>query len=453
MKPTNDVTANVRQAEDGIVAGRETASASFIGKPSLPTTITGGHSSRATDGSFWPGAPPVSTIDGMPSDVLAATLVAPGRLELRRFPYPDRLEAGAVLLRMLASGICGTDKHTFLGETEQYAGTDHASTTPFPIIQGHENVGLVEAIGDGGAAAFDGSPLAVGDRVVPAPNRACGRCHYCQNDFPYYFCRRLENYGNSLTSDEPPHLFGGWAELLYIKPDTPLFRVPDRLPTDVAVLTELFAVTHSLDLVRAMPRPGGFGHGDSVAVVGAGPVGLVHAAKARLMGASTVVAIDPAARRAQLTTELGATDFLAAPASDPLVVEQVRDLTRGQGVDVVVDATGHPASFGPALELLRDGGTLVEVGAFVDLGPVPVNPAGILGRNLTIVGVAGEDARAYDRTLAMLDKHHEWVPFHRAVTHWFPVEEAASAMEVALAGGDAMKVVIGPADDLGSAAR
>ena len=83
------------------------------------------------------------SLPGMPSDVLAATLLAPGRLELRHYPYPEQLEPGAVLLRMLASGICGTDKHTFRGETQQYAGTDHASSTPFPIIQGHENVGVV----------------------------------------------------------------------------------------------------------------------------------------------------------------------------------------------------------------------------------------------------------------------------------------------------------------------
>ena len=105
----------------------------------------------------------------MAADVLAATLLAPGQLELQRFPYPETLEPGAVLLKMLASGICGTDKHTFRGETQQYAGTDHASSTPFPIIQGHENVGVVTAIGDGGATAFDGTPLQVGDRVVPAP--------------------------------------------------------------------------------------------------------------------------------------------------------------------------------------------------------------------------------------------------------------------------------------------
>jgi len=377
-------------------------------------------------------------------NVLAATLIAPGRLELRRYPYPDRLEPGAVLLEMLASGICGTDKHTYRGETQQYAGTDHASSTPFPIIQGHENVGIVSDIGDGGATAFDGTPLAIGDRVVPAPNRACGTCEYCVADFPYYFCRRLENYGNSLTSAEAPHLFGGWAEYLYLRPGTPVFKVPEGLPTEVAVLTELFAVTHSLDLAAAMPRPGGFRPGDTVAVVGAGPIGIVHAAKARLMGASAVIAIDPFEARLSLTVELGATHSLVARADDREVLDFVRHVTGGRGVDVVVDGTGYPASFGPSLELLRDGGTLLEVGAFVDLGTVPVNPATILGRNLSIVGVAGEDARAYDRTLAMLAEHHHHVPFERAVTHTFPLEQAEQAMQTALAADTAMKVVITP---------
>ena len=345
---------------------------------------------------------------------------------------------------MLASGICGTDKHTYRGETQQYAGTDHASSTPFPIIQGHENLGEVVAIGDGGATAFDGSPLGVGDRVVPAPNRACGQCAYCRGDFPYYFCRRLENYGNSLTSAEPPYLFGGWAEYLYIRPRTPIFKVPAGLPDRVAVLTEVFAVTHSLDLVRAMPRPGGFQEGDTVAVVGAGPIGIAHAAKARLMGASMVIAIDPYRHRVEVTGELGATDLIVATADDPSLLDRVRDLTSGRGVDVVVDATGHPISFGPSLDVLRDGGTLVEVGAFVDLGTVPINPAAILGRNLTIVGVAGEDARAYDRTLAMLAERHEQVPFHKAVTHQFPLEDAELAMQTALSADTAIKVLIIP---------
>jgi L-iditol 2-dehydrogenase len=378
----------------------------------------------------------------MPDSVLAATLVAPFDLRVERYPYPAEVEPGAVLLRMLASGICGTDKHTFRGETEQYAGTDHARSTPFPIIQGHENVGVIVKIGAGGAAAFDGTPLAVGDRVVPAPNRACGRCRYCTGGFPYYFCRELENYGNSLSSARPPHLFGGWAEYLYVLPRTPVFKVPDELPTEVAVLTELFAVTHSLDLAARMPRPGGYRVGDTVVVIGVGPVGLVHVAKAALTGAGSVIGVDRDVARLHIAADLGATDCIVATEPDEIEA-RVREVAP-DGADVVVDATGHPASFGPAMGLLRDGGTLLEVGAFVDLGPVPVNPADVLGRNLTIVGVAGEDARSYDSTLRLLAEHHGNVPFHRAVTHTYPIERAAEAMQTALGAGDAMKVVIVP---------
>jgi threonine dehydrogenase-like Zn-dependent dehydrogenase len=377
------------------------------------------------------------------TEVLAATLLAPGELELRSYPYPSRLEPGAVLLRMLVSGICGTDKHTFRGETEQYAGTDHARSTPFPIIQGHENVGVVAEVGPGGAVAYDGTPLRAGDRVVPAPNRPCGACASCLSGFPYYLCQRLENYGNSLTSARPPHLFGGWGEYLYLLPGTPIFRVPDELPVEVAVLTELFAVTHSLEAAARLPRPAGFVPGDGVAVLGVGPVGVVHAAKAALMGAGRVIAVDRHSLRLDLAADLGATDCVLAGGDGAETAARIRELTRG-GADVVVDASGFPETFIPSVEALRDGGTLIEVGAFVDLGPVPFNPAVLCGRNLTLLGVGGEDARAYAGTLALLVRHHERVPFARLVTHRFPLADAAEAMRVALEARAAMKVVVEP---------
>jgi threonine dehydrogenase-like Zn-dependent dehydrogenase len=378
----------------------------------------------------------------MAETVLAAELVGPGRLELTRYPRPEALEPGAVLLRMLASGICGTDKHTYRGETEQYAGTDHARSTPFPIIQGHENVGVVEALGPGGAVAWDGTPLEPGDRVVPAPNRPCGTCSFCARGFPYYLCRRLENYGNSLSSARPPHLFGGWAELMVLLPGTPVFRVPEGLPTRVAVLTELFSVTHSLDLAARMPRPGGFRAGDTVAVIGVGPLGLVHVAKAALLGAGRVIAVDPVPFRRELARGLGADE--AAGSADA-----VRQLTGGLGADVVVDASGHPDSFLPSVDAVRDGGTLVEVGAFVALGPRPFDPAVLCSRNLTLVGVGGEDARAYEPSLRLLARHHARLPLASAVTHVFVLPRAQEAMDVALDGTEAMKVVLAPDGGLG----
>ena len=373
------------------------------------------------------------------ASVRAATLLGPEQLEVRSYPYPDDLEHGAVLLRMLASGICGTDKHTFRGETEQYAGTEKARSTPYPIIQGHENVGVVAAIGAGGARARDGSPLAEGDRVVPAPNRACGECHMCARGFPYYLCRRLENYGNSLTSDDAPHLFGGWAEYLYLKPRTAVFRVPDGLPDDMAVLTEIFAVTHSLERAARLPSPAGFRPGSSVAVIGVGALGLAHAVKASLMGAGRIIAVDPSRRRLGLAARLAGAETLAA---GPAVAAAVGDLTAGEGVDVVVNATGFPGSFAQAVAMVRDGGLVIEVGAFVDMGEEAFNPAVLCGRNLTMLGIGGEDLLVYEGTLALLARHHAAVPFADMVSHRFGVQEAPAAMRTALDAEASAKVLI-----------
>jgi threonine dehydrogenase-like Zn-dependent dehydrogenase len=373
--------------------------------------------------------------------VRAATLVAPRHLEVREYPYPAELEAGAVLLRMLASGICGTDKHTYRGETEQYVGTDYERSTPFPIIQGHENVGVVAELGPGGALAFDGAPLAPGDRVIPAPNRACGVCHMCARGFPYYLCRKLENYGNSLTCALAPHLFGGWSEYLYLRPGTAMFRVPHELPDEVAVLTEIFAVTHSLERAAKLPRPAGFAPGDAVVVIGAGALGLAHAVKAALMGAGAVFVLDPSTRRRELAAHLA--DAVAFAPGDGATSE-VRERCRGEGADLVVNATGFPGTFAQSTQLVRDGGTIIEVGAFVDMGDEAFNPAEICGRSLTLLGVGGEDLQAYEGTLALLARHTRAIPFQDMVSHRFGLADAPQAMTIALDAEASAKVLIVP---------
>ena len=369
----------------------------------------------------------------MTPPVQAATLLAPHRIEVRDYPYPQTLEPGAVLLRMLASGICGTDKHTFRGEAVQYLGTDHERRTPFPIIQGHENVGVVAEVGPGGAWAADGTPLAAGDRVVPAPNRACGRCRMCARGFPYYLCRHLENYGNSLSCADPPHLFGGWSEFLYLRPGTAVFRVPEALPDDVAVLTEIFAVTHSLERAAALPRPNGLRPGDAVAVIGGGALGLAHAVKASLMGAGQVFVVEPSARRRALAERLA-----GAVAVGP------GEAAAATGADVVVNATGFPGAWAQALDIVRDGGTVIEVGAFVDMGTETVNPASVCGRNLCLLGVGGEDLAAYEGTLALLARHQASIPFADMVSHRFVLTDAPRAMALALDVDASAKVLITP---------
>jgi threonine dehydrogenase-like Zn-dependent dehydrogenase len=376
--------------------------------------------------------------------VRAAVMVGPGRIEIEEFPLPDP-EPGAVLMRVSLSGICGTDKHTFRGETSQYPGTEHAREISFPLICGHENVGVVASVG-GSVLDSVGRPLRVGDRIVPGANIACGECYFCRNGFRYYLCERLEDYGNSLSCARAPHLFGGWAEYMYLLPGTRIFTVPDDVPDEVAVLTEVMAVTHGLDsAVSILRTAGGPGFAHSVALIGLGPLGLCHLIKARIQGASELIAIDRLPGRLGSATTFGAT--LGIDAGTSTFEERRRtvfDRTGGRGADVVVDCSGVSATLPEALRLVRPGGVVVEAGAFVDVGTVNVNPAADLcTRDVTVIGVGGERAEDYPASLAMMAAHAGWIPFDRVVTHRRRIEDAADAVELSQRP-EAMKVVIDP---------
>jgi threonine dehydrogenase-like Zn-dependent dehydrogenase len=371
--------------------------------------------------------------------VRAAVMTAPGTIEVQRFPVPDP-KPGAVVMRVRLSGICGTDKHTFRGETIQYAGTTHERRLAYPLICGHENVGVVEAVG-GKVLAHDGTPLRPGDRIVPGANVPCGECWYCLNDEPYYLCEQLEDYGNSLNAARPPSLFGGWAELMYLLPGTPIFRVPDGLPDELAVLTEVMSVTHGVETAR---RIGGFEFGESVVVYGVGPLGLCHLVKSRLLGCGKLIAIDLFRSRLELASLLGATLTLDASVLDPeeLVARVVEHTARG--AEVVHDCSGVPETFVTALAMVRAGGVVVESGAFVDLGPVEINPnRDICTRNVAVVGIGGERATSYAPSLELLDRGRDRLPLDRIVTHRLALEDAGRALEIAQADG-AMKVVLDP---------
>jgi threonine dehydrogenase-like Zn-dependent dehydrogenase len=378
--------------------------------------------------------------------VRAAVVHEPGRFSVESFPEPDP-GPGAVVLRMAYSGICGTDKHTWRGETVQYAGTEHERDAPYPLICGHENVGTIAAIGPGEPPRDeDGRPFAVGDRVVPAPNVTCGHCRFCLGDYPYFLCTGLGNYGNSLTCARAPHLFGGWAELMYLLPGTRMFRVPDELPDELAALTEILAVTHGLDTARLLaPAGGGLRFGDTVLVIGAGPLGLLHLAKAELLGAGRLMAIDVLPERLETARTFGAD--LLLDASDTTAEERlgrVRGATGGHGADLVVVTSGRPETFPEALELARPGGTVIEAGAFVDLGPVPVDPnRHVCAKSLTILGIGGEVLTHYGPSLRMLARHRDRLPFDALITDRVALDGVGEALERAQTGA-ATKILVAP---------
>jgi len=381
------------------------------------------------------------------TSVRAATLVAPGQYQVREYPLPDPAP-GCALVRMRLSGICGTDKHTYQGYTAQYGGTGAPRQIPFPIIQGHENVGVVAAIGgDGMYADFEGIPLREGDRVVVGANVVCGECYYCRHDFPYYFCERMVDYGNNMSAAEPPHLFGGWAQYLYVVPGSFLVRVPDDLPDDVAVLTEVMAVTVGLDRAKqfsAVPNEA-FMFDDTVVVLGVGPLGMCFLMKARMLGAGTIIAVDLSAYRLGLAKRLGADHTIDAARTTPAErLAQIRDLTHGRGADVVVECAGVPQVVPEALEMLRVGGMLVEAGNFSDLGEVPINPhRHLCSKNVRILGVGGEEAAAYGPSMRQLARYMRQYPVREFVSHRYRLNDTDAAVQKAIAP-DSMKVVIDP---------
>ena len=249
------------------------------------------------------------------SGVRAAVTERPGVIALREFPMPDPAP-GAVIMKVHYSGICGTDKHTFRGESKQYAGTPHERDLTYPLICGHENVGEVVATG-GEVHDSEGRLLKPGDRIVPAANVACGDCHFCRNGYPYYMCENLEDYGNSLHCGPAPHLFGGWSEHMYLLPGTQLFRVPDELPDHVAVLTEIMSVTHGVETAQALlGLIGGSRFAHSVAVLGVGPLGLCHLIKAKLLGAGQLIATDRFPSRLALAEAFGASLTISVETTD-----------------------------------------------------------------------------------------------------------------------------------------
>lgn len=375
----------------------------------------------------------------------AAVMEAPGRIGVREFPVSDP-GPGAVLLKMSLSGICGTDKHTYRGESRQYVGTPHEREIAYPLICGHENVGTIVAVGEG-VRDSAGEPLRPGDRVVPGANVPCGRCHYCTGGYPYYFCQHLEDYGNSLNCAQPPYLLGGWAEYLYLLPRSRLFRVPEELPDEVAVLTEVMAVTHGVETAMTLlGLQGASPSGYTVAVLGVGPLGLCHVIKARLAGAGTIIATDKLAGRLAVAGTFGADLVLDVTATDgPERAAAVAAATRGLGADIVIDCSGFPDTFTEALALVRTGGVVIEAGTFVDMGPVPVNPnSAICTRNVTVLGIGGEKASAYEPSMRMLAANLGRYPFGEIVTHRFGLGEVTEALAVAQSG-EAMQVVVDPA--------
>jgi L-iditol 2-dehydrogenase len=250
-----------------------------------------------------------------------------------------------------------------------------------------------------------------------------------------------------LSAKNPPHLFGGWSQYMYVVPGSFLVKVPDNLPSEVAVLAEIFAVSVGLDRAKQMsafPNES-FRFDDTVVVLGVGPLGMCFLMKARMLGAGTIIAIDLSDYRLEFAKRMGADSVVNAGKSSLAErLQIVREMTNGRGADMVIECAGVPQAVPEALEMLRIGGLLVEAGNFSDLGEVALSPhRHLCAKNARILGVAGEEPAAYGPGMRQMARYMKHYPLQEFVTHRFGLSDVDEAMQKAMAP-DSMKVVLQP---------
>lgn len=377
--------------------------------------------------------------------VQAAVVSAPGEIALERFPDPG-LKPGEALVRMELSGICGTDKHIFRGEGTLYGGTFMETRPAFPVIPGHENVGVVEETG-GEARDFYGRVLRPGDRIVMCPDVVCGHCWWCRHG-RMLWCENVVCYGVTLGCEREPHLFGGWAERMVLRADAFAYTVPESVPPELAVLVEPLVVTAVLDEARGHSYVGGEGFraGDTVVVQGAGPLGLMFVLRARVTGAGDVIVADSSRYRLELAERVGATHTISlTDTAAEERIARVRELTGGRGADVVIDCAGVPAALAEGLEMARKGGAYIETGAYVETGTAEISPhRHLCSKSIRLIGSTNHPYTGYGPALKLLELYGESAGFGQIVTHTMPLADARGALEASLTP-DSGKVLITPA--------
>ncbi len=342
----------------------------------------------------------------------------PGNKSWDDVPDPVIAHATDAIVRVDTTTICGTDLHILKG--------DVPAVTEGTIL-GHEGVGTVVDVGS------SVSNFTVGDRVIISCVSSCGVCTYCRSGNPSH-C--LAEEGATGIGWILGHLIDGTqADLVRIPfADTSLYRVPEGVADESALLlSDILPTGFEMGVQYGQVKPG-----DTVAVVGAGPVGLAVVATASLYGAAQIVAIDLDENRLDVAKQVGATHTVNSGAAD--WKEQVLALTDGYGVDVAVEAVGVPATFDMCTQLVRPGGNVANVG--VHGAPVQLALQDLWIKNINIsMGLVNTTSLAMLLKLVTQQK----LPVHNFVTHTFSFDEMTAAYETFgdAAHTQALKVMIG----------
>ena len=370
--------------------------------------------------------------------VQAAVMLQPGQIEIREFEKPTPKD-DALLLQVDRVGICGSDKHMYLGHT----------ALKFPVIPGHEVVGTVAEIGKNANQVMNvmGGPIKTGDRITVVPgSKNCGRCYYCLHvPGRPTLCSGRTIYGFS-NSETPPYLNGEFSEYTYIHGNSWVYKIPESIPEEIRVLTEPVAVaTRAVERACApgLPQVGdGLSIGSRVCVLGCGPIGLLVIAVLRDSGAGTIIATDLVDSRLEMARRMGADVVINVRDTTPEErVEQIQALTNGVGVDIAIECAGLPVVFSEALDVVRRGGKVIEVGHYTDSGDIQVKPHQICNKDLDVCGVWAYPQIQFQTALDFLQRTR--APLHELVTHHLPLNQLEAGIDM-LGQEGVYKVVIEP---------
>ncbi len=366
----------------------------------------------------------------MPGTAKAAVIVEFGKpLVIKEFPLP-RVERGASLVKVRTTTVCGTDVHTWQGQLDGAV---------CPMIPGHEAAGEVHELGEGLASDASGEPLRTGDRVVWDRTVSCGRCYYCVAKGNSLGCTNRITYGMRLGCSEPPYLNGFFSEYVYLRSGTNLYKIPDDLDDEV-ISPLACALGTSVAGIEKLP----IRTGDSVAIQGAGPVGLYSTCLAREKGASKIVVIDFVQTRLAVAERFGATHLVNASQYSRLEdrVKRVREVSGGHGVDHVVEATGSPHAFSEGIRMLEKSGSYVLIGAAYE-GETPVSPSTIIYGQLKVCGSLAHETRHMRGGIEFLQSRQDKYPFKDMISHRFKLAETNKALEL-MKRREAIKVALTP---------
>lgn len=371
----------------------------------------------------------------VPKTSRAAVLTAHGEpLEVRELPVPEEIEPGALLVKIEAATVCGSDLHLWdgsLGGSQKMA---------LPVIPGHEMVGRIVRFGAGRQRDTFGQALELGDRIL-FTHGSCNQCEHCRlhdqptlcNDRKYYMFTNCEN---------PPYLVGAFSEYCYVFPESGRVRVPDDVETEWASAAScaLRTVVHSYD------RIGRIEPWETVVIQGSGPLGLFATAIADHIGAKRVIVVGAPDERLQIAKDYGATEIVSVlDVPDPEDrTAAVRELTGGDGADVVFEFSGARTAFTEGLAMVKDGGRYMVTGQIDGPGKeVPVRPGYITRHQLTVMGTWSGHIQEYWKALQFVSSTKDRYDFGALVPNRYGLEDVTTAL-TRMRAQDDIKPVITP---------